>query len=103
MDQLNPETPLDDPEPQLNDCDLTLKWNVKLATGTGTVLAHYAGSSTMNRILSPENLAMAPEKAYDEMFDKIILPGVAALQAEANRRALEETDGDQNEDLSPLT
>ena len=103
IDQLMPELRLDDPDAKADEHDVTFKWNVKVVLGKDTAFLHFRGSSVLNRMLAPESLATAPYKAEEEIVSKIVMPVVAAIQAEANRRALEIVAAEQNEDLAPLT
>jgi hypothetical protein len=70
--------------------DIKIRWEVRAIRGSSsTPFTHLKGESTFHKMLAPSMIMNAPERAEQEITDKIVLPMVAIFQDEAQRMALE--------------
>ncbi len=86
------DSDMGDPEPEFVKYDVNFRWNVTVIAGEDRKLGHFKGSDTINRMLAPENLALAPQRAYDEIVEKVARPIAGLMQYEANRVAQNDPD-----------
>lgn len=82
------ESEIEDPDPSFREYDIVLNWKVEIVAGEDNELVKFIGSSTMNRLLAPENIAHSPEQVRAELEAKVARVAAGMLQHEANRLAL---------------
>ena len=68
--------------------DVTIGWYVEVTRGKNTVVLRLPGLCTLNRLLAPEFIHLAPKVLTEELIQKMVIPAAAYFQAEANRYAL---------------
>jgi hypothetical protein len=101
--QVKPSVNIDALLATASECDVTISWQVEAVRGKNKVLFSFTGVSTLNQLLAPEFVALAPDKVSDELIQKVVIPAASAFQIEANRVALEVSGAAHRDDLTPLT
>lgn len=69
--------------------DVRMYWDIRAIRGADKPICHLQGSSTFNKMLAPNMVALAPFRFRQEIDDKILMPLTAVIQNELERLVAE--------------